>query len=60
LRICKEKWGECLKNSLEISNQKAPKELAREYQTPEGEKVREIGPIVYGYSMTIGQDGNPM
>src|SRR6185312_11013414 len=38
---------------------KAPKELVREYQTPEGEKVREVGPIVYGYSMTIGPDGKP-
>ncbi|MER5174766.1 MAG: archaeal heat shock protein Hsp20 [Candidatus Nitrosocosmicus sp.] len=36
-----------------------PKELVREYQTPEGDKVREIGPIVYGYSMTIGPDGKP-
>jgi HSP20 family protein len=37
----------------------APKELVREYQTKEGNKVREIGPIVYGYSMTIGSDGKP-
>jgi HSP20 family protein len=37
----------------------APKELVREYQTPEGGKMREVGPIVYGYSMTIGQDGKP-
>ena len=37
----------------------APKELVREYETPEGDKVREIGPLVYGYSMTIGQDGKP-
>ncbi|MEJ7642742.1 MAG: Hsp20/alpha crystallin family protein [Candidatus Nitrosocosmicus sp.] len=37
----------------------APKELIREYQTPDGEKVREVGPIVYGYSMTIGPDGKP-
>lgn len=37
----------------------APKELVREYQTPDGTKVREVGPIVYGYSMTIGQDGKP-
>jgi HSP20 family protein len=36
-----------------------PKELVREYQTPEGRKVKEIGPIVYGYSMTIGPDGRP-
>lgn len=38
---------------------KAPKELVREYTTPEGSKVREVGPIVYGYSMTIGPDGKP-
>jgi HSP20 family protein len=38
---------------------KAPKELIREYETKEGNKVREIGPIVYGYSMTIGSDGKP-
>jgi len=37
----------------------APKELIREYQTPDGTKVREVGPIVYGYSMTIGPDGKP-
>ena len=37
----------------------APKELVREYQTSESGKVREVGPIVYGYSMTIGPDGKP-
>ena len=37
----------------------APKELIREYQAPDGTKVREVGPIVYGYSMTIGPDGKP-
>lgn len=37
----------------------APKELVREYQMPDGTKVREVGPIVYGYSMTIGPDGKP-
>ncbi len=36
-----------------------PKELTREYETPEGVRVREIGPIVYGYSVTIGPDGKP-
>ncbi|MDE1829359.1 MAG: Hsp20/alpha crystallin family protein [Thaumarchaeota archaeon] len=38
---------------------KTPKELIREYETPEGGKVREVGPIVYGYSVTIGPDGKP-
>ena len=38
---------------------KAPKELIREYQTPEVGEVRQVGPIVYGYSATIGPDGKP-
>jgi HSP20 family protein len=38
---------------------KVTKDLVREYETPEGGKVREVGPIVYGYSMTIGPDGKP-
>jgi HSP20 family protein len=36
-----------------------PKDLVREYETPEGAKVREYGPFVYGYSMTFGPDGRP-
>lgn len=36
-----------------------PKELLREYENEDGTKIREIGPIVYGYSMTIGPDGLP-
>lgn len=38
---------------------KAPKELVREYETPEGVKVREVGPLVYGYSTTIGPNSKP-
>src|SRR5829696_5243033 len=38
---------------------RVPKDLIKEYDTPEGGKVREVGPIVYGYSMTIGPDGKP-
>jgi HSP20 family protein len=38
---------------------KAPKDLIREYETPGGGKVKEMGPFVYGYSMTIGPDGKP-
>ena len=39
-----------------------PKSLIKEYETPEDGKVREVGPIVYRYSMTIGTigpDGKP-
>lgn len=38
-------------------SKKAPKKLVREYQTPDGVKAREVGPLVYGYSITIESDG---
>ena len=43
----------------DIDETKIPKELIREYQTSEGAKVREVGPLVYGYSMIVGPDGRP-
>jgi len=44
---------------LEDMKKNLPKDLVREYKTPEGWKVQEVGPLVYGYSMTIGPDGKP-
>jgi HSP20 family protein len=40
--------------------ERVPKDLVREYQTPSGGKVRQVGPLVYGYSVTIGPDGKPV
>jgi HSP20 family protein len=37
-----------------------PSELVREERLPDGSTVRRIGPIVYGYSMSIGPDGKPV
>ena len=37
-----------------------PKGLVRESKTPDGTTRKEIGPIVYGYSITIGPDGKPI
>ena len=37
-----------------------PKNLVRESTTPEGGVKKEIGPFVYGYSVTIGPDGKPV
>jgi len=37
-----------------------PKDLIREQRSPDGSIKKEIGPIVYGYSMTIGPDGKPV
>jgi HSP20 family protein len=39
---------------------RVPKDLVREYQTPTGGKVRQVGPMVYGYSVTVGPDGKPI
>lgn len=36
-----------------------PQELFRERKFPDGSVVRTFGPIVYGYTMTIGPDGKP-
>jgi HSP20 family protein len=54
-----EKEMENMFNQFSDISTNAPKELIREYETSDGEKVREVGPIIYGYSMTIGPDGNP-
>jgi HSP20 family protein len=43
----------------DVSTNPPQKELVREYQTPKADKIREVGPIVYDYSMTIGLDGKP-
>jgi HSP20 family protein len=37
-----------------------PKNLIRESKSPDGSVKKEIGPIVYGYSVTIGPDGKPV
>ena len=37
-----------------------PRSLIRESKTPDGGVKKEIGPIVYGYSVTIGPDGKPV
>ena len=46
-------------NAFKDIQSKAPKDLVKEYQTPGGGKVREYGPFIYGYSMTVGPDGKP-
>jgi HSP20 family protein len=48
-----------IEREFEDIEKNMPKDLVREYKTPEGSTVREVGPMVYGYSMTIGPDGRP-
>src|SRR5205823_4953985 len=48
-----------IEREFEDIGKRISKDLVREYNTPQGGKVREYGPFVYGYSMTIGPDGKP-
>ncbi len=48
-----------MEREFEGIEKRIPKDLVREYTAPEGGKVREVGPMVYGYSMTVGPDGKP-
>mgnify|MGYP000734069888 CR=1 FL=1 len=37
-----------------------PKELYREHRLPDGSVVRTLGPLVYGYMVSVGPDGKPV
>jgi len=37
-----------------------PEELYKERKLPDGSIVRTFGPVMYGYSMTMGRDGKPV
>jgi len=39
-----------MEREFEDIEKTVPKDLVREYDTPQGGKVREVGPLVYGYS----------
>ena len=45
---------------LKDVNTKVPNELVKERDLPDGSKSRDIGPFVYGYSVTAGPDGKPV
>ncbi len=40
-------------------SERAPRDLVRERTLPDGSKVKQWGPFVYGYSVTVGPDGKP-
>lgn len=50
---------EMMEREFRELSKKAPRELVRERTLPDGTKVNEWGPFVYGYSVTIGPDGKP-
>jgi HSP20 family protein len=51
-KMMEEEWKEF--------SSKVPKEYVRERKLPDGKKIREWGPFVYGYSVTVGPDGKPV
>lgn len=50
---------EFMERQLNELSEKAPEDLIREKVLPSGAKVKQWGPFVYGYSMTVGPDGKP-
>jgi len=50
---------EMMEREFKEFNTKVPKDLVRERKLPDGSTIREWGPFVYGYSMTVGPDGKP-
>jgi HSP20 family protein len=49
-----------IKKEIEQIGKDAPKGLVTEYETSDGTKIRKVGPLVYGYSMTVRRDGKPV
>jgi HSP20 family protein len=49
-----------MNEEFELLERQTPKEQVSEYVNSEGTKVRKIGPIIYGYSITIEPEGKPV
>jgi HSP20 family protein len=50
---------EMMTKQFENLSKISPEDLAREQTLPDGTQVKSWGPFVYGYSVTVGQDGKP-
>ncbi|MCW4044411.1 MAG: Hsp20/alpha crystallin family protein [Candidatus Bathyarchaeota archaeon] len=50
---------EYMQSEFEAIFRNAPKDLRRTRVLPDGTRIDEWGPFVYGYSMKIGPDGKP-
>jgi len=51
---------EMMNRELKEFTSRVPKDYVKERKLSNGRKIRELGPFVYGYSMTIGPDGKPV
>ena len=50
---------EAIAKEFEKLSKNAPEDLQREQTLPDGTKVKNWGPFIYGYSVTVGPDGKP-
>ena len=59
-----DKWfsdfDEMFEHMFEDMARYMPKDLMNERRLPDGSTVRQFGPFVYGYSMSMGPDGKPI
>jgi len=55
-----EELGKVMEEAFKEAFETIPKELYREYKLPDGSIVRTLGPLVYGYTVTVGPDGRPV
>lgn len=51
---------EMMNKELKEFTSRIPKDYVRERKLPNGRKIREWGPFVYGYSVRVGPDGKPV
>jgi HSP20 family protein len=55
-----EQFDEMFERMFKDMTRDIPKEAWTERKLPNGGTVRQFGPYVYGYSMTVGPDGKPV
>jgi len=55
-----EQFDEMFERMFKDMTKDLPKEGWAERKLPDGTTVRQFGPYVYGYSMTVGPDGKPV
>lgn len=48
-----------MEDMLREMSSRTPEKLVRERKLPDGSTVREMGPVIYGYSIKVGPDGRP-
>ena len=55
-----EQFDEMFERMFKDMTRDLPKDAWTERRLPDGSTIRQFGPYVYGYSMTVGPDGKPV